>query len=228
MISSNSGGNKWSTIYHPINNLSKLYEMFFKEDESLKKKFITFLESLNPPKLQKANILDSYYSSLSDLAFSILVEGYLNVNNLSKVIGRKISLELRAKKENKSHKLGKIFHANYVQTKFFGGVEMDEDLEKLRKRMYAIANETGKLGSKGDTQKGLLKRIIMDLKNEEIPVYFVETLVSYLPRLEREGVQLTLPQELVTLSIRDFLILKNEFIITLWNSYAGFYVKGGD
>jgi hypothetical protein len=54
LISSNSGGNKWSTIYHPINNLSKLYEMFFKEDESLKKKFITFLESLNPPKLQKA------------------------------------------------------------------------------------------------------------------------------------------------------------------------------
>jgi hypothetical protein len=105
---------------------------------------------------------------------------------------------------------------------------MDENFKKLKKRMFAIAKETGKLGKMGDTQKGLLKRIIMDLKNEEIPVYFVETLVSYLPRLEREGINITLPQELVTLSIREFLILKNEFIISLWNSYVGFNKKGGN
>jgi len=228
LISSNNGGKKWSTVYHPISNLSKLYGMFFKELEFPKMKFIMFLESLNPPKLQNINVLDFYYSTLSDFAFSILVEGYLNVNIFSKIIGEKISLEFRAKRENKAYALRKIYHANHVQTKFFGGIDMDENFKKLKKRMFAIAKETGKLGKMGDTQKGLLKRIIMDLKNEEIPVYFVETLVSYLPRLEREGINITLPQELVTLSIREFLILKNEFIISLWNSYVGFNKKGGN
>ncbi|ACS90538.1 hypothetical protein [Thermococcus sibiricus] len=221
LILSNSGGKKWSVVYHPIGNLSRLYNLFFRELNFPKSKFIVFLESLMPPSLQNKNIVESYYSLLSDLAFSILVEGYLNVNKLSKVIGEKISLELRAKRENKTHKLGKIYYANYVQTKFFGGESMDEDFEKLKKQMKAIALKIGELAKKGETQKSLLKRIIMDTKNEEIPVYFVETLVSYLPRLEREGIKIMLPEKLVTLPIRQFLILKNEFVVTLWNSYTG-------
>ncbi|WP_457752175.1 hypothetical protein [Thermococcus sp.] len=221
MILSKHGGNKWSVIYHPVGSLSRLYNMFFKELKVPKQRFIVFLESLMPPSLQNRNIMDSYYSLLSDLAFSILVEGYLNVNKLSKVIGEKISLELRAKRENRTHKLGKIYYADYIQTKFFGGGNMGEDFEKLRKQMKAIALKIGELAKKGDTQKSLLKRIIMDVKSEEIPVYFVETLVSYLPRLEREGIRITLPDELVSLPIKEFLILKNEFVVTLWNSYAG-------
>ncbi|USH00008.1 hypothetical protein K1720_00510 [Thermococcus argininiproducens] len=221
LILSNSGGNKWSAVYHPIGNLSRLYDLFFEELEYPKPKFITFLESLVPPSLQNKNIVDSYYSLLSDLAFSILVEGYLNVNKLSKVIGEKISLELRAKRENKTYKLRKIYYVNYVQTKFFGGETVNEDFEKLKKQIKAIALKIGELAKKGETQKSLLKRIIMDIKNEEVPVYFVETLVSYLPRLEREGIKITLPEKLVTLPIREFLILKNEFVVTLWNSYAG-------
>lgn len=221
LILSNSGGKKWSAVYHPIGNLLRVYNLFFRELNPPKSRFIVFLESLAPPSLQNKNIVDSYYSLLSDLAFSILVEGYLNVNKLSKVIGEKISLELRAKRENKTYKLGKIYYANYVQTKFFGGENVDEDFEKLKKQMKAIALKIGELAKKGETQKSLLKRIIMDIKNEEVPVYFVETLVSYLPRLEREGIKITLPEKLVTLPIREFLILKNEFVVTLWNSYAG-------
>lgn len=221
MILRKRGGNKWSVMYYPTIHLWKLYNMFFRDIELPKQKFVIFLESLMPPTIQNTNIIDAYYSVLSDLAFSMLIEGYLNVNKLSRVISEKISLELRAKRENVSHKLGKIYYADYVQTKFFGGENVEEDFEKLRKQMKAIALRIGELAEKGDTQKSLLKRIIMDVKGEEIPVYFVETLVSYLPRLEREGIHVSLPDKLVSLPIKEFLILKNEFVVTLWNSYIG-------
>ncbi len=222
LILNNTGGNKWTSIYHPIVNLKRLFDLFFKDDDltdTLKFKFVVFLESLKPPRLQNQNIIESYYSLLSSLAFSILIEGYLNVQKLSQVISEKISLEFRAKREKPNYRFSKIYYVNYVQSKFFGGDSMS-DFENLRKQMKAIASEIGKLASKGDTQRSLLKRIILDLKSEETPTTFVEKLVSYLPRLEREGVRVSLPQDLVTLPIRDFFIVKNEFIVILWNSYA--------
>ncbi len=223
LILNNTGGNKWTSIYHPIVNLKRLFDLFFRDDDltdTLKFKFVVFLESLKPPRLQNQNIIESYYSLLSSLAFSILIEGYLNVQKLSQAISEKISLELRAKRERPDYNFNKIYYVDYVQSKFFGGDAMS-GLENLRKQMKAIAFEIGKLASKGDTQRSLLKRIILDLKSEETPITFVEKLVSYLPRLEREGVRVSLPQDLVTLPIRDFFIVKNEFIVILWNSYVG-------
>ena len=223
LILNNSGGNKWTSVYHPIVNLKRIYDLFFNEDDltdTLKFKFIVFLESLTPPRLQNQNIVESYYSLLSSLAFSILIESYLNVQKLSQIISEKISLEFRAKRERQDYNFNKIYYVDYVQSKFFGG-EVVSDLENLRKQMKAIAFEIGKLANKGDTQKSLLKRIILDLKSEETPTTFVERLVSYLPRLEREDIKISLPQDIVTLPIRDFFIVKNEFIVTLWNSYVG-------
>ncbi len=223
LILNNSGGNKWTSIYHPIVNLKRLYDLFFSDDDltdNLKFKFVIFLESLKPPRLQNQNIVESYYSLLSSLAFSILIEGYLNVQKLSQAISEKISLEFRAKRERPDYNFSKIYYVDYVQSKFFGGDAMS-GLENLRKQMKAIAFEIGKLANKGDTQKSLLKRIILDLKSEETPITFVEKLVSYLPRLEREDIKVSIPQDLVTLPIRDFFIVKNEFIVILWNSYVG-------
>ncbi len=223
LILNNSGGNKWTSIYHPVVNLERIYNLFFNDEDltDLQKfKFIVFLESLKPPRLQNQNIVESYYSLLSSLAFSILIEGCLNVQKLSQVISEKISLELRAKRERSDYNLSRILYVDYVQSKFFGGGVM-KDLESLRKQMRAIASEIGKLANKGDTQKSLLKRIILDLKSEETPITFVEKLVSYLPRLERENIKVTIPQNIVSLPIRDFFIVKNEFIVILWNNYAG-------
>ncbi|MBO8144258.1 MAG: hypothetical protein H0Z16_06735 [Thermodesulfobacterium sp.] len=227
LVLSNTGGKKWSTVYHPIINLTRIYNIFFRPEELTengKSKFIVFLESLLPPRLTNQNIIDSYYTQLSSLAFSILLEGYLNVHKLSQVISEKISLELRSKRENQNYKLGNIYYLEHVHTKFFGGDSMSEDFGKLRKQMIAIAFNISELAKKGDTQRSLLKRIILDLKNEETPVTFVEKLVSYLPRLEREGIKITLPQELILLPVREFFITKNEFIVILWNKYMG----GGD
>jgi len=224
LVLSNAGGKKWSTVYHPIINLTRIYNTFFRPEELTengKSKFIMFLESLLPPRLTNQNIVDSYYAQLSSLAFSILLEGYLNVHKLSQVISEKISLELRAKRENQNYKLGNIYYLEHVHTKFFGGGGMSEDFGKLRKQMMAIASNIGELAKKGDTQRSLLKRIILDLKSEETPVTFVEKLVSYLPRLEREGIKVTLPQELISLPVREFFITKNEFIVILWNKYVG-------
>ena len=224
LVLSNAGGKKWSTVYHPIINLTRIYNTFFRPEELTengKSKFIVFLESLLPPRLTNQNIVDSYYAQLSSLAFSILLEGYLNVHKLSQVISEKISLELRAKRENQNYKLGNIYYLEHVHTKFFGGGGMSEDFGKLRKQMMAIASNIGELAKKGDTQRSLLKRIILDLKSEETPVTFVEKLVSYLPRLEREGIKVTLPQELISLPVREFFITKNEFIVILWNKYVG-------
>jgi len=224
LVLSNAGGKKWSTVYHPIINLTRIYNTFFRSEELTengKSKFIVFLESLLPPRLTNQNIVDSYYAQLSSLAFSILLEGYLNVHKLSQVISEKISLELRAKRENQNYKLGNIYYLEHVHTKFFGGGGMSEDFGKLRKQMMAIASNIGELAKKGDTQRSLLKRIILDLKSEETPVTFAEKLVSYLPRLEREGIKVTLPQELISLPVREFFITKNEFIVILWNKYVG-------
>jgi len=224
LILSNAGGNKWSTVYHPIINLARIYNTFFRPEELTengKSRFIVFLESLLPPRIANQNIIESYYSQLSSLAFSILLEGYLNVHKLSQVISEKISLELRARRENQSQKLGNIYYLHHVHTKFFGGDSMNEEFEKLRKQMMAIASNIGELAKKGDTQRSLLKRIILDLKSEETPVTFVEKLISYLPRLEREGIRVTLPRELISLPIREFFITKNEFVVILWNNYAG-------
>jgi len=223
LILNNSGGNKWTSVYHPVVNLKRIYNLFFNDEDLtdlLKFKFIVFLESLKPPRLQNQNIVESYYSLLSSLAFSILIESYLNVQKLSQIISEKISLELRAKRERQDYNFSKIYYVDYVQSKFFGG-DVVSDLENLRKQMKAIAFEIGKLANKGDTQKSLLKRIILDLKSEETPITFVEKLVSYLPRLERENIKVTIPQNIVTLPIRDFFIVKNEFIVTLWNNYIG-------
>jgi len=223
LILNNSGGNKWTSVYHPIVNLKRIYDLFFNEDDltdTLKFKFIVFLESLTPPRLQNQNIVESYYSLLSSLAFSILIESYLNVQKLSQIISEKISLEFRAKRERQDYNFSKIYYVDYVQSKFFGG-DIVSDLENLRKQMKAIASKIGELASKEDSQKSLLKRIILDLKSEETPVTFVEKLVSYLPRLEREGIKVLIPQNLVTLPIRDFFIVKNEFIVILWNNYVG-------
>jgi len=224
LVLSNAGGKKWSTVYHPIINLTRIYNTFFRPEELTengKSKFIVFLESLLPPRLTNQNIVDSYYAQLSSLAFSILLEGYLNVHKLSQVISEKISLELRAKRENQNYKLGNIYYLEHAHTKFFGGGGMSEDFGKLRKQIMAIASNIGELAKKGDTQRSLLKRIILDLKSEETPVTFVEKLVSYLPRLEREGIKVTLPQELISLPVREFFITKNEFIVILWNKYVG-------
>ncbi len=223
LILNNSGGNKWTAVYHPIVNLKRIYDLFFNEEDltdTLKFKFVVFLESLRPPKLQNQNIVESYYSLLSSLAFSILVEGYLNIQKLSQVISEKISLEFRAKRERPDYNFSRIYYLDYVQSKFFGGGIVG-DFENLRKQMKAIASKIGELANKGDTQKSLLKRIILDLKSEETPVTFVEKLVSYLPRLERENISVSIPQDIVTLPIRDFFIVKNEFIVILWNSYVG-------
>ncbi len=223
LILNNSGGNKWTAVYHPTANLKRIYDLFFNEEDLtdfLKFKFVVFLESLRPPKLQNQNIVESYYSLLSSLAFSILVEGYLNVQKLSQVIGEKISLEFRARRERLDYNFNKIYYIDYVQSKFFGG-DIVGSFESLRKQMKAIAFEIGELANKGDTQKSLLKRIILDLKSEETPVTFVEKLISYLPRLEREDIRVSIPQDIVTLPIREFFIVKNEFIVILWNSYAG-------
>jgi len=228
LILNNSGGNKWTSVYHPIVNLKRLYNLFFNDDDLtdlLKFKFVIFLESLKPPRLQNQNIIESYYSLLSSLAFSILIEGYLNVQKLSQVISEKISLEFRAKRERPDYNFSKIYYVNYVQSKFFGGGVV-ENLENLRKQIEAIAYKIGELAKKGDTQKSLLKRIILDLKSEETPITFVEKLVSYLPRLEREDIRVSIPQNLVTLPIRDFFIVKNEFIVILWNSYISY--AGGE
>jgi len=223
LILINSGGNKWSTIYHPIVNIKRLYQLFFAKDEDLTEderyKFCIFLESLKPPKLQNQNIIDSYYALLSSLSYSILLESYLNVQRLSQVISEKISLELRAKSEKSSHSLGKIYFVNYVQTKFYGGGIMS-DFENLRRQMIAIANKIGEL-AKDENQRRLLKRLILDLRSEELPVSFTEKLIAYLSKLEREGIKITVPQSLVTLPLREFFIIKNEFIVTLWNKYAG-------
>lgn len=227
LILSNAGGKKWSTVYHPIINLTRIYNTFFRPEELTengKSKFIVFLESLLPPELMNQNIVDAYYAQLSSVAFSILLEGYLNVHKLSQVISKKISLELRAKREIQNHKLRNICYLDYVNTKFFGGDNMNENFDKLRKQIRAIALNIGELAIKGDAQRSLLKRMILDLKNEETPVTFVEKLVTYLPRLEREGIKVTLPQELISLSVREFFIAKNEFIVILWNKYVG----GGD
>jgi len=224
LVLSNTGGNKWSTVYHPIINLTRIYNTFFRSEdlsESGKVKFIIFLESLLPPRLINQNIVDSYYAQLSSFSYSILLESYLNVHKLSQVISEKISLELRAKRENQAHKLNNIYYLDYVLEKFFGGNNMNEDFEKLRKQVKAIASNIGEIASKGDTQRSLLKRIILDLKNEETPITFVEKLISYLPRLEREGVKITIPQEIISLPIREFFITKNEFIVILWNKYIG-------
>lgn len=227
LILSKAGGNKWSSIYHPIVNLSRIYDMFFRLEEDIadsgKSKLIVFLESLSPPKLKNPNILDSYYAQQSSFAFSILLEGYLNAHRLSQVIGDKISLELRARRENPGQNLWEISHVEYVQEKFFGGGTMSEDYERVRKQMRGIAASIGGLAKMGDTQRSLLKRIIMDLKNEETPLTFVGKLISFLPRLEREGIPITLPQELISFSVREFFAAKNEFIVILWNSY----IRGG-
>jgi len=228
LVLSNAGGKKWSTVYHPIINLTRIYNTFFRPEELTengKSKFIVFLESLLPPRLTNQNIVDSYYAQLSSLAFSILLEGYLNVHKLSQVISEKISLELRAKRENQNYRLGNIYYLEHIHTKFFGGGGMSEDFGELRKQMMAIASKLGELAKKGDTQRSLLKRIILDLKSEETPVTFVEKLVSYLPRLEREGIKVTLPQELISLPVREFFITKNEFIVILWNKYVGGGIK---
>ncbi|RLC46516.1 MAG: hypothetical protein DRH70_05310 [Candidatus Coatesbacteria bacterium] len=223
LLLNNSGGNKWTSVYHPVVNLERMYNLFFNDEDLtdvLKYKFVVFLESLKPPRLQNQNVVESYYSLLSSLAFSILIEGCLNVQKLSQIISEKISLELRAKRERLDYNFSKIFYVDNVQSKFFGG-EVMGDLENLRKQLKAIAYEIGKLANKGDTQKSLLKRIILDLKSEETPITFVEKLVSYLPRLERENIKVIIPQNIVTLPIRDFFIVKNEFIVILWNNYAG-------
>ena len=62
LILNNSGGNKWTSIYHPIVNLKRLYNLFFNDDDLtdlLKFKFVIFLESLKPPRLQNQNIIES-------------------------------------------------------------------------------------------------------------------------------------------------------------------------
>jgi len=225
LILKNSGGNKWNVIYHPAINLYRIYQIFFKSEDAYASKggikFIEFLRSLIPPRLNNPNVADSYYSDLASFSFSLLIEGYLNVEKLSEIIGKKISLEFRAQRENKAHRFGVILFVDYVQQKIVGGEKMDEKFEKLKKQMQAIGNAIGELSSKGDTQKSLLKRIIMDIKSEDIPSGFVSGLLNYLPRLEREGIRITLPSDLSTLPIREFLIIKNEFVSILWKKYIG-------
>jgi hypothetical protein len=226
LILSNAGGKKWTAVYYPITNLIRIYDIFFRTEDftpSGKSKLIAFLESLSPQRLRNRNILDSHYAQLSSLSFSILLENYLNVHKLSQIISNKISLELRAKREDHSYHPWTISYVRYVQERFFGGDTMSEDYEKVRNRMRGIAASIGKLSQSGETQRSLLKRIIIDLKNEETPITFVGKLISFLPRLEREGIQVTLPQELGSFPNREFFVAKNEFIVILWNKY----IRGG-
>ncbi|AGB05369.1 hypothetical protein AciM339_1516 [Aciduliprofundum sp. MAR08-339] len=221
----NSGGNKWNVIYHPTVNIGRLYKLFFEKDEDYAKdlnaKFWVFLSTLNPPRLANQNVNESYYSDLASFSYSLLIEGYLNVEKLSEILSEKISLEFRAKRENKAHRFGPVLFVDYVQHKMLGGDSMREEFESLRKQMRAIAFTIGQLSKKGDTQKSLLKRIIMDIKSEDLPPGFVSALLNYLPRLEREGIRVSLPSQISTLPMREFLIIKNEFISNLWNQYIG-------
>ena len=98
---------------------------------------------------------------------------------------------------------------------------MNEEFENLRKQMQAIAWRIGELSRGEDTQKSLLKRIIMDLKSEDTPEGFASALLNYLPRLERENIKVSLPPQISTLPVREFLIIKNEFVTNLWNKYIG-------
>jgi len=225
LILKNSGGNKWSVVYHPMINIGYLYQLFFWNDEeyttNLNAKFLVFLQSFNAPRLNNQNINDTYYSNLASFSYSLLVEGYLNIEKLSEIINEKISLELRAKRENKAHRFGSILFVDYVQQKLIGGESMDEKFENLRKQMQAIASKIGDLSTKGDTQRSLLKRIIMDVKSEDTQMGFTSAFLNYLPRLEREGVKVSLPPQINTLPIREFLIIKNEFVSNLWNKYIG-------
>ena len=66
-----------------------------------------------------------------------------------------------------------------------------------------------------------MKRIIMDVKSEDTQMGFTSAFLNYLPRLEREGVKVSLPPQINTLPIREFLIIKNEFVSNLWNKYIG-------
>jgi len=225
LLLKNSGGNKWSVVYHPAVNLYRFYQMFFTSDDAFTSKggirFVEFLRSLLPPHLNKQNIADSYYSDLASFSFSLLIEGYLNVEKISNIISEKISLEFRAQRENKVYRFGPILFTDYVQQKMLGGDKMDKKFKNLRKRMQKIGFEIGALASKGDTQKSLLKRIIMGIKSEDIPSGFTSALLDYLPRLEREEIRITVPSELSTLPIQEFLVIKNEFVSILWNKYIG-------
>ncbi len=220
LIQKNNGGNKWSVVYYNSINLYRLYKLFFadidgrtKED---KPKFLEFLASLN---VRSPYILDSYYFDLSAFSYSLLIEGYFNFEKLSEIINEKISLELKAKREDPKHFLGGIYFLDYVQKKFLEDENMSQDFGDLRNRMKGIAIKIGDLSSLGDTQRSLLKRIIMDVKAEDIPSGFASSLFNYLPRLERENIFITLPSELSSLPIREFLIIKNEFLSILWNKY---------
>jgi hypothetical protein len=226
LILNNAGGKKWSSVYHPVVNLNRMYNTFFRAEsltKSGKSELIVFLESLSPPRLKNPNILDSFYAQLSSFASSVLLEGYLNAHKLSQVISDKISLELKAKRENPGHNPRMISRVRNVQEKFFGGGTLSGGYEKVKNQMRGIAASISSLAKGGDTQRSLLKRIIIDLKNEETPVNFVEKLISFLPRLEREGIPITLPQELISFPVREFFVTKNEFIVILWNNY----IRGG-
>jgi hypothetical protein len=95
------------------------------------------------------------------------------------------------------------------------------DLEKVYSTFYAIGTKISQIESSKD--KKILKKIIVDLRNEEIPEKFIETLVKDISNLcLTKGAHISIPEEIIKKKLKGnkFYALKSTIIAALLNVYV--------